>query len=163
MNFEEFKNNIESWAEARGIYEHSTPEAQLLKTLSEAGELADAKIKGDTAGMMDAIGDVAVCMVNYAKMSHVDITDDSFIAGASEISVSLKNLDEMIGVISLSVGMLLCPSQAEEDVGVYVYMVLASLACISRVHLWHFMDCCESAWNEIKDRRGFLSKKWGVY
>src|SRR5699024_9890193 len=59
------------WAEERGIYEHSTPEAQLLKALSELGELADAVIKNDREALIDAIGDVAVCMVNYAKMAGV--------------------------------------------------------------------------------------------
>lgn len=41
MNWNEFKGNVEKWAEERGIYEHSTPEAQLLKALSELVELAE--------------------------------------------------------------------------------------------------------------------------
>jgi hypothetical protein len=40
MNFETFKNNVEQWALERGIYAHSTPEAQLLKVFEELGELA---------------------------------------------------------------------------------------------------------------------------
>lgn len=49
MTFEQFRNNVESWAEVRGIYEHSTKHAQALKAVSEMGELADAVIKGDQA------------------------------------------------------------------------------------------------------------------
>ena len=67
MNWIDFVNNVQGWAEDRGIYEHSTPEAQLLKALSELGELADAEIKGDKEAMIDAIGDVAVCIINYAR------------------------------------------------------------------------------------------------
>lgn len=62
MNFPEFKANIVQWATDRGIYEHSTITAQLLKALSELGELADAIIKGDRDALKDAIGDVAVCL-----------------------------------------------------------------------------------------------------
>ena len=73
MNFKTFKTNIEDWATERGIYKHSTPQAQLLKSLSELGELADAVIKDDRNGLIDAIGDVAVCMVNYAKMVGMEL------------------------------------------------------------------------------------------
>ena len=33
MKFETFKKNVERWASERGIYEHSTPKAQLLKAM----------------------------------------------------------------------------------------------------------------------------------
>lgn len=154
LTWNEFIENVQSWAAERGIYEHSTPEAQLLKTLSEAGELADAKIKGDIAGMMDAIGDVAVCVVNYARMANIDITDGSFIDVVRDVGVTTKNQDEAIGIMPLSIGMLLCPCQADEDAVVYVYMILVSLATIAHLHQWDFMECCTAAWNEIKNRKG---------
>ncbi len=91
MTFEQFRNNVEGWAEARGIYAHSTQAAQALKAVSEMGELADAVIKNDLPGLEDAIGDVIVCLVNLAVMSGLDIN-----------------------------------------------------------------ECCESAWNEIKDRKGHM-------
>lgn len=75
MTFEQFRNNVESWAEVRGIYEHSTALAQALKAVSEVGELADAVIKNDKAALIDAIGDVAVCLVNVAVMSDLDINE----------------------------------------------------------------------------------------
>src|SRR5690625_5506282 len=75
MTFDEFKQNVETWAAERGIYEHSTPEAQLLKALSELGELADAVIKNDIEGIKDGVGDVAVCMVNYARLAGVGINE----------------------------------------------------------------------------------------
>lgn len=68
LTWDEFVSNVEGWAEARGIYEHSTPEAQLLKGLSELGEVADAIIKNDRDALEDGIGDVATCLVNYAVM-----------------------------------------------------------------------------------------------
>lgn len=50
MNWNEFVANVQRWAGERGIYEHSTPDAQLLKALSEIGELADAYIKQRIVG-----------------------------------------------------------------------------------------------------------------
>src|SRR5699024_5492214 len=75
MTFDEFKQNVESWAAERGIYEHSTPEAQLLKAVSEIGELADAHIKGDDPEKADGLIDTIVCLINYARMERIDFNE----------------------------------------------------------------------------------------
>lgn len=67
--FKELEDSIHIWSAERGIYAHSTPQAQLLKAVSEMGELADAEIKGTHEDKLDAVGDVLVCLVNYAAMS----------------------------------------------------------------------------------------------
>lgn len=72
MTLEDFKNNVEKWSEDRGIYAHSTVEAQALKAVSEMGELADAVIKSRTDDLEDAIGDVVVCLINVAHMRGLD-------------------------------------------------------------------------------------------
>ena len=75
MTFDEFKNNVEQWAAERGIYEHSTAEAQLLKALSELGELTDAQIKGDEPEKADGLIDTIVCLINYAHMERIDLNE----------------------------------------------------------------------------------------
>lgn len=75
MTFEQNIARIEEWAQNAGIYEHSTVQAQVLKGVSEMGELADAVIKGDLAAAEDAYGDVIVCLVNAAYMQGIDIAD----------------------------------------------------------------------------------------
>ena len=87
----EFITNVQNWASERGIYDYSTSTAQLLKAISEMGELADAHAKMDILEMKDAVGDILVCLVNYCKLEGLDLT-----------------------------------------------------------------QCCESAWNEIKDRKGHM-------
>ena len=69
MTFEEFEKNVQNWAEVRGIYAHSTACAQLLKGVSELGELADAEIQNEHDKKLDAAGDFLVCLVNYVTMS----------------------------------------------------------------------------------------------
>jgi NTP pyrophosphatase (non-canonical NTP hydrolase) len=66
---------VEFWALDRGILQHSTPQAQLLKTMSELGELADATIKGRPADVVDGIGDVLVTLIIYAKLQGVTLIE----------------------------------------------------------------------------------------
>ena len=75
LTFEQLARNIQEWAEARGIYEHSSARAQLLKAFSEMGELADAEIEGDGTAAADAVGDVLVCLINYCTLYGLGITD----------------------------------------------------------------------------------------
>jgi|SRR5690625_1212883 len=144
MTFEEFKTNVQQWAQERGIYEHSTPEAQLLKALSELGELADAVIKDDIDGIKDAVGDVAVCMVNYARMAGVTIRKVWY-----EESEHCESSTHIGIFASHEVGRRL---GAFIDGGENVD--LDDLLYIAMNYGLDFMDCCEHAWNEIKDRKG---------
>lgn len=78
----ELIDSVEDWAEERGILDYSNPRAQLLKAVSEIGELADAEIKNDHWGKMDAVGDVMVCLIIYCKMNQFSV--DSCLASAYE-------------------------------------------------------------------------------
>ena len=73
MSYAEVEMQIVQWAEARKIIPNSTPSTQLLKLLSELGELADATIKKDQAGIVDGVGDVMVCLVNYCALQDIDL------------------------------------------------------------------------------------------
>jgi len=53
MSYADIEMKIVQWAEARKIIPNSTPDTQLLKAMSELGELADATIKKDRAGIVD--------------------------------------------------------------------------------------------------------------
>lgn len=73
MTLDELVPMVEQWAADRGILEHSTPTAQLLKTMSELGELADAAAKGDVVGVLDGVGDVLVTLILYARLANLSI------------------------------------------------------------------------------------------
>jgi NTP pyrophosphatase (non-canonical NTP hydrolase) len=68
-------NKVESWARDRQIIPNSTPQAQLMKTVSELGELADATLKSDREGIVDGVGDVLVTLIIYAALQGVSIED----------------------------------------------------------------------------------------
>lgn len=63
------------WAEARGIVANSDSKTQLLKAVSEMGELADAIIKRDRPAIVDGIGDVLVCLIVVGALEDVNLTN----------------------------------------------------------------------------------------
>lgn len=69
------ESEVIRWAEARRIIPNSTPTAQLLKAVSEMGELADATTKGNREDAMDAVGDVLVCIINYCALQDFNLVD----------------------------------------------------------------------------------------
>lgn len=72
MNFDTLEQDVLRWAEARKIIPNSTPNVQLLKTVSELGELADATIKGDDDEIADGVGDVLVTLIIYCALQNID-------------------------------------------------------------------------------------------
>lgn len=67
--------NVIRWAEARRIIPNSTPQMQLMKAVCEMGELADATIKDDQKGIIDGVGDVMVCLINYCALADINLVD----------------------------------------------------------------------------------------
>lgn len=71
---EDLIGKVEAWADERGITANSNPQTQLMKTVSELGELADATIKYDHDGVIDGVGDVLVTLVIYSRLQGVTLT-----------------------------------------------------------------------------------------
>lgn len=61
------------WAEDRGIIPNGKPEIQLLKTVSELGELADAVAKDDMDKIVDGVGDVLVTLILFCALKDIDM------------------------------------------------------------------------------------------
>lgn len=74
-SYREVEMEVLRWAEARKIIPNATPQSQLLKAVSELGELADAEGKKDAAAVRDAVGDVVVCLINYCALRDLDLVD----------------------------------------------------------------------------------------
>jgi NTP pyrophosphatase (non-canonical NTP hydrolase) len=74
MSFAGIELEVIRWSEKRGIIENSDSKTQLLKALSEMGELSDAIIKRDRPGIIDGIGDLLVCLINVAAIEDIDLT-----------------------------------------------------------------------------------------
>jgi NTP pyrophosphatase (non-canonical NTP hydrolase) len=61
------------WAMDRRIIPNSNPQAQLLKCMSELGELADATLTKDEPEIVDGVGDVMVTLILYSALQGIDI------------------------------------------------------------------------------------------
>ena len=72
-SFTEAEMAVIRWAEARRIIPNATPASQLLKAMSEMGELADAEGKQDIEAIKDAVGDVVVCLINYCALRQINL------------------------------------------------------------------------------------------
>jgi NTP pyrophosphatase (non-canonical NTP hydrolase) len=73
MSYASVEMDIIHWAQARRIIPNSTPSTQLLKLVSELGELSDATIKNDKPQIIDGVGDLMVCLVNYCALQDIDL------------------------------------------------------------------------------------------
>ena len=72
-NWNDLELKVLRWAEARRIIPNSTPQAQILKTVEELGELAGAIAKGREDDAIDAFGDVVVTLIIAADMMGTDL------------------------------------------------------------------------------------------
>jgi len=73
MSFGQIEMDVIRWSEKRGIIENSDSKTQLLKAFSEMGELSDAITKRSRIDIIDAIGDVMVCLINVAAIEDLDL------------------------------------------------------------------------------------------
>ena len=82
MSYSQIEMSVIRWAEDRKIIPNATPVSQLLKAVSEMGELCDAEGKRDMDAIKDAVGDVMVCLINYCALRDLSLT--ACLAGAYE-------------------------------------------------------------------------------
>jgi NTP pyrophosphatase (non-canonical NTP hydrolase) len=68
MTFQELEEKVLQWAADRKIIPNGTAAAQLMKTMSELGELADATLKNDHPEIVDGVGDVLVTLILYTAL-----------------------------------------------------------------------------------------------
>ena len=74
MSYSQIEMSVIRWAEDRKIIPNATPVSQLLKAVSEMGELCDAEGKRDMDAIKDAVGDVMVCLINYCALRDLNLT-----------------------------------------------------------------------------------------
>ena len=65
--------NVIRWAEARKIIPRATSSSQLMKAVTEMGELVDAELKDNMPEIKDAVGDVMVCLINYCALKDISL------------------------------------------------------------------------------------------
>jgi len=72
QTYQELSNNILDWAKEKDLLKPDNQLKQYAKIFSEVGELGDALIKLNHAEIIDAIGDIQVCLIILCAQLRVD-------------------------------------------------------------------------------------------
>ena len=72
---EQQKQRVIEICTAWDLYNNTTEEKQILKFYTELGEYADAVLKDDRDAIIDAIGDMAVCLINAEVIREAEKAD----------------------------------------------------------------------------------------
>ena len=75
MSYSAVESDIIRWSEQRRIIPNATPTSQLMKAVSEMGELCDAEGKKDIEAIRDAVGDIMVCLINYCALRDINLVN----------------------------------------------------------------------------------------
>lgn len=155
--FKELQGLVIKWGEDRDLYhpEHgATESSQILKFIEETGELAQGLLKNDRALIKDSIGDCQVVLINLAKMQDFDLSyfydkenvkyiRDFFTIG---IHKGFTESDIMLNVFD---------SLNNES----IFHVIAFLEAFSSKLGFGEFECLNSAYEEIKDRKGKMMNR----
>lgn len=159
MTYKELHDATHQWASDRGIVKNGKTFTQAMKLVSEFGELCDAIIKDRKHEIKDALGDMMVVISNIASIENereLFVTkcdsniDKPLFEDAEDINRTRR--EKIIG--------LLC------DLADFVegwthdgYTAIRKLKVIAGMYGFTLLECWESAYNEIKDRKGYLNEQ----
>jgi NTP pyrophosphatase (non-canonical NTP hydrolase) len=142
---QELIQKVEKWAEDKGLIDIELAPKQYLKVLEEIGETARAILKNDKEGILDGIGDICVTLIILAKQLGGNVNYNPilerhrgycvgphFAAGIFEGLFHNFNYDEVD------------------------FDILSFVDNLADSQGYTLEFCLESAWNEIKDRKGKL-------
>ena len=154
MNLEELTNKIIEWGAEKGIYENSTYQHQLNKTLEEITELHKAIIGNNVDKIKDAIGDIYVTLVmagQFDKRASKAIKE-AFYADVDIVeSTSLFEFSFLL----LSVSSAIDPTQTQARVRRLQFIgMINRLNRISGKYNLDLKGCVEHAYNVISKRTG---------
>lgn len=172
MNLRELNEAIIKWAGDRLILEHSTAYDQAFKTAEEVFELitAEAKyelVRGYTATepadealeeIKDAIGDIWVTLVVGASCYASEVGAD-YQPWVTATPSSVKKPTEALQKSLIPLG---ASSKGQGSYWMTHNLMVSYLAQIVDSLDVTLTECVEQAYNEIKDRKGFLNAQ-GIF
>ncbi|MEJ8751649.1 MazG-like family protein [Lagierella sp. ICN-221743] len=145
---QELITKIEQWAIDRELDKKATVEAQSIKTAEEMAELIIGISKDNVDLIKDSVGDVFVTLVigNMIDEKH----------DLQKILSRTKNIEyegEKSGLISLISTSLMSTIGMSYDSRV-ILGTIRKLKMVCKFYNLDFTDCVQSAYDEIKDRKG---------
>ena len=152
MTIKELITLIEQWAIDRGLDKNGTVEGQLIKTAEEVAELVIGISKDDIDVIKDSIGDVFVTLVvgNLICNSTEILKDYQSVVIRDESKYGKYNL--IMGILYSMNRLMFEGLYAKREVS----SLMQDLMYVCKLYDLDFLDCVESAYNEIADRKGVV-------
>ena len=152
MSLKELIKKIEQWAIDRGIDKNGTVEGQLIKTAEEVSELIIAISKNNVKDIKDAIGDVFVTLV-IGNMFERQAPISDFIEFPECVKKRKKSKMDVIFKLNKDISRFY--DITRYDRGVMMDLII-TIAEISKVYDLNFVECVETAYAEIAERKGVV-------
>lgn len=149
--FRELNDLIIDWAKERELDTKGTVQGQKLKTIEELAELIIGISKDNKEIIKDSIGDVAVTLI-IGNMLH-EKHDMEEIYGLTFETGPYISLPDKLNMIKVLISSMNCVFEGGYN-NVYIFITLQTLIQLSKCYDLEFLDCLESAYNEISNRKG---------
>lgn len=167
--YEDLYEKIVQWGIDRKILINGKVTGQLKKTFEEAREGLDAFLDGDVDAEKDAIGDVMVTLImanHLLYLESLELLDHTVPYKVTWLCLS-QNISSLIAHVSNYEGELNADSRvygakSSSTLGDLVGIMSKVVQGIAEKHGYDFVECLELAYNEIKDRKGYLNAE-GVF
>lgn len=145
---EKLIKKVEEWSIERGL-NTADPNKQRLKLWEEFGELNAAVARDNRDGVIDAIGDMLVVMIIYCQQLNYPIQIKSLSAIDVDPCDSFKRI-EISTLMDFTAFRIFQSRNFIDD----IYEIIGMLDKIAERYDLTLEDCLQSAYDEIKDRRG---------
>ena len=145
------KNNVIQWSKDRGIVPNGKPLTQFAKLMSEFSEIFEALRLNSEEKLIDAIGDVQVVLINLSELLKLQTKKDVEFIKIDSIN-SINELAEKI----CNIGDMIIKNDYNEAQNLISesYKLLNGFSNSKNIDSDYALKI---AYNEIKDRKGFLT------
>ena len=149
---QELKQSVIEWSKDRGIIPNGQPLTQFAKLMSEFSEIFVALKNKKRNELIDAIGDTQVVLINLAALLDLDINSNDLKFKKTYEHFTINDVAEKI----CNIGDMIIKNDYKEA----LKLISCSYRLLSGFSYSEEIDPNEAlrfAYNEIKDRRGFLT------
>ena len=153
LDLKELIKNIENWAEDRNLIKGSTPKRQFIKLLEEFGELCNGISKEKLDVIKDSIGDCFVVLTIISAQRNRNEINIGAMAVEHHPKTTLTADDCVIELLH-DLTRISCELDRYTSLEMLFGYIVLDLVEVCDCFELDLTDCVQSAWDEIKDRKG---------
>lgn len=175
MLLKETQEKVIQWSTVRRILSESKPHEQFNKLVEEVGELANGIAKNKLDVIKDSVGDALVVLTNLLAMTGSKFNLDKlneensdvefgFISKSKSPHIQMLQVQANLGYMATVLSDYVADTFSSEEpaeLADYIYPeeyagFVENLRAISSIYGFTVEEAFESAYNEIKDRKGMM-------